>query len=453
MKTNDLITSALSQKMKWKKTQTNDVLNAFIEIIRKNLSEINDIELLDIGLLENRIKEQKVIVNPKTHRKILYPPKKVLELKVSKQLQEHLKNNRKMKIITKEDIIKQLSEQTNLPQEQIEIFVEKLNSVIIEKLETDKSVNIEGLGELRLVWSNYHKNTKLREGEPTEFYKLRFEAEEQIKELVNKEFSFLTPVDLTEASEDIPMNALSKQAEEIKDILSEIQEVDVEAITNTESGTSSMVIESGSIVIESNISESPKIDTIVTEHSEPTNTILSYPRTFEVDTIEDYSSDDVVIKDSRRWLWILLISIGVGILVGGFVFFNYKYNFVDFDMLLGSKVDKTIDEEVFPDTIDSTAMKNTDRDTLFFENRRYDEFIDTVKVTEGVTLVQLSLKYYGNKVFWVYIYEANKDILPSANHIALGTKIKIPSMPNIFIDPNDTFVMNNVKKLKNRYVE
>ncbi|MBF0975918.1 MAG: hypothetical protein HXK55_00615 [Bacteroidetes bacterium] len=214
-----------------------------------------------------------------------------------------------------------------------------------------------------------------------------------------------------------------------------------------------MVIESGSVVIESNISESPKIDTIVTEHSEPTNTILSYPRTFEVDTIEDYSSDDVVIKDSRRWLWILLISIGVGILVGLFVFFNYKYNFVDFDMLLGSKVDKTIDEEVVPDTIDSTAMKNTDRDTLFFENRRYDEFIDTVKVTEGVTLVQLSLKYYGNKAFWVYIYEANKDILPSANHIALGTKIKIPSMPNIFIDPNDTFVMNNVKKLKNRYVK
>lgn len=358
-----------------------------------------------------------------------------------------------MKTITKEDIIKQLSEQTNLPQEQIEIFVEKLNSTIIEKLETDKSVNIEGLGVLRLVWSNYHKNTKLREGEPTEFYKLRFEAEEQIKELVNKEFGFLAPVDLTEASEDMPLNALSKQAEEIKDILSEIQEGDSEAITNTESGTSSMVIESGSVVIESNISESPKIDTIVTEHSEPTNTILSYPRTFEVDTIEDYSSDDVVIKDSRRWLWILLISIGVGILVGGFVFFNYKYNFVDFDMLLGSKVDKTIDEEVVPDTIDSTAMKNTDRDTLFFENRRYDEFIDTVKVTEGVTLVQLSLKYYGNKAFWVYIYEANKDILPSANHIALGTKIKIPSMPNIFIDPNDTFVMNNIKKLKNRYVK
>lgn len=358
-----------------------------------------------------------------------------------------------MKTITKEDIIKQLSEQTNLPQEQIEIFVEKLNSTIIEKLETDKSVNIEGLGVLRLVWSNYHKNTKLREGEPTEFYKLRFEAEEQIKELVNKEFGFLAPVDLTEASEDMPLNALSKQAEEIKDILSEIQEVDSEAITNTESGASSMVIESGSVVIESNISESPKIDTIVTEHSEPTNTILSYPRTFEVDTIEDYSSDDVVIKDSRRWLWILLISIGVGILVGGFVFFNYKYNFVDFDMLLGSKVDKTIDEEVVLDTIDSTAMKNTDRDTLFFENRKYDEFIDTVKVTEGVTLVQLSLKYYGNKAFWVYIYEANKDILPSANHIALGTKIKIPSMPNIFIDPNDTFVMNNVKKLKNRYVK
>ena len=180
-----------------------------------------------------------------------------------------------MKTITKENIIKQLSEQTNLPQEQIEIFVEKLNSTIIEKLETDKSVNIEGLGELRLVWSNYHKNTKLREGEPTEFYKLRFEAEEQIKELVNKEFGFLTPVDITETSEDIPLNALSKQAEEIKDILSEIQEVDIEAIDHTESGTSSIVVEADSIVIESDISDSPKTDTTTTEYNEPLNAILS----------------------------------------------------------------------------------------------------------------------------------------------------------------------------------
>ena len=91
-------------------------------------------------------------------------------------------------------------------------------------------------------------------------------------------------------------------------------------------------------------------------------------------------------------------------------------------------------------------------DTLFFENRRYDEFIDTVKVTEGITLTQLSLKYYGNKAFWVYIYEANRDILRSANHISLGAAIKIPSMPSVFIDPNDTFIMNSVKKLENRYV-
>lgn len=362
-----------------------------------------------------------------------------------------------MKTITKENIIKQLSEQTNLPQEQIEIFVEKLNSTIIEKLETDKSVNIEGLGVLRLVWSNYHKNTKLREGEPTEFYKLRFEAEEQIKELVNKEFSFLTPVDLTEASEDIPMNALSKQAEEIKDILSEIQEVDVEAITHTESGTSSIVVESDSVVIESYISESLKTNTTTTEYNEPLNAMLSESKVSEIDdntdTADNYSNDDVVEKDSRRWLWILLISIGVGILVGLFVFFNNRYNFVNFGMLLDSKTEQTIDEEVVTDTIDSMAMKNTDKDTLFFENRIYDEFIDTVKVTEGVTLTQLSLKYYGNKAFWIYIYEANRDILRSANRIALGAEIKIPSMPSIFIDPNDTFIMNSVKKLENRYVQ
>lgn len=65
------------------------------------------------------------------------------------------------------------------------------------------------------------------------------------------------------------------------------------------------------------------------------------------------------------------------------------------------------------------------------------KYMDTVVIQTGDRLTLISLKYYGHKIFWVYLYLANKESIPNPNSVAIGTKIHI-SVPETYnIDAND----------------
>lgn len=90
MTNNDLI-EQISRKKKLKKGQVSAIFDVFVEKIRQNLVENGEIEFLNVGILAKKTREQKIIINPKTKKRILYPPKNVVELRVSKQVREYLK--------------------------------------------------------------------------------------------------------------------------------------------------------------------------------------------------------------------------------------------------------------------------------------------------------------------------------------------------------------------------
>ena len=54
------------------------------------------------------------------------------------------------------------------------------------------------------------------------------------------------------------------------------------------------------------------------------------------------------------------------------------------------------------------------------------EAMDTVSIEPNMTLSSLAKKYYGNGAKWIKIYEANRDILTSPDHLEEGMKIIIP---------------------------
>jgi nucleoid DNA-binding protein len=58
-------------------------------------------------------------------------------------------------------------------------------------------------------------------------------------------------------------------------------------------------------------------------------------------------------------------------------------------------------------------------------------------IQPGHTLRNIALKYYGNKSFWVYIYEENKDKIKNFNNVPLGTKLTIPAPVKYGINPQD----------------
>jgi nucleoid DNA-binding protein len=54
-----------------------------------------------------------------------------------------------------------------------------------------------------------------------------------------------------------------------------------------------------------------------------------------------------------------------------------------------------------------------------------------VRMTAGSSLTQIAMEHYGDKVFWVYIYDYNKNRIKDFNHIPVGMEIRLPQ-PNVY---------------------
>lgn len=70
----------------------------------------------------------------------------------------------------------------------------------------------------------------------------------------------------------------------------------------------------------------------------------------------------------------------------------------------------------------------------------------THKLVAGDRLTILALKYYGEKSFWPYIFEVNKDKLKSPSLIQTGVTIYLPDPAYFGIDANDP---ESIRKAKN----
>ena len=89
---------------------------------------------------------------------------------------------------------------------------------------------------------------------------------------------------------------------------------------------------------------------------------------------------------------------------------------------------------------------------IFNRKREYTEFIDTVVLNEGSRLTWISLKQYGHKDYWVYIYEANRDIIKNPNAIKIGTKLRIPKLAEELIDATNPETIEYARYLHDVYV-
>lgn len=73
-----------------------------------------------------------------------------------------------------------------------------------------------------------------------------------------------------------------------------------------------------------------------------------------------------------------------------------------------------------------------------------------VTMGKGDRLTMLALKYYGDKIFWVYIYAANRKEIPNPNNVPLGTKIRIPSPDPSRTDPHNPECISKAKALQTK---
>lgn len=106
------------------------------------------------------------------------------------------------------------------------------------------------------------------------------------------------------------------------------------------------------------------------------------------------------------------------------------------------------------DTIDKFAKIPVDSLQLMFDNPRiYTRFITSEKTVVGSRLTRFSKKYYDDKAFWVYIYEANKEKISDPDNIAIGILIRIPRLDPRLIDLANPRCIKKARELHSVYIK
>jgi hypothetical protein len=77
-----------------------------------------------------------------------------------------------------------------------------------------------------------------------------------------------------------------------------------------------------------------------------------------------------------------------------------------------------------------------------------------VRIEAGQRLTLIAEKYYGNKIFWVYIYEYNKAKIGSnPNRILPGMEILVPIKTMYDIDANSAVSIEKATVIQRQIVE
>ena len=103
-----------------------------------------------------------------------------------------------------------------------------------------------------------------------------------------------------------------------------------------------------------------------------------------------------------------------------------------------------------PDTKADTSIEQTD---IFNTPRVYTRFLDTIQMPKDSRLTLISLKYYGHRDFWVYIYEANQSRIPNPNVIVPGTTLYIPKVNGALIDSSNPQAIKYARELHDKFVK
>lgn len=216
-------------------------------------------------------------------------------------------------------------------------------------------------------------------------------------------------------------------------------------------------------------SEEPTAETVAEPTAEPVvePTVLPIVEKPESSSAETAAvpSQPVGTKGNHRWIgWLVCTLLVLTLLgVGGYYFQTHPEAF-SFLKPSESEALVAVQEPVVEDTIPVAVPEEIVYDSTYYfppemgneifdKPRKFDVFVAVRTITPEDRLVTLAKDYYGHKFFWVYIYEANRDIINHPNKLLVGQQIRIPKMAEELINLNDTACLSYVKKLGDSYVK
>jgi nucleoid DNA-binding protein len=364
-----------------------------------------------------------------------------------------------------QDLIDRLSESGKLKKKDAEQFLRAFFKVLEESLFQGEVVKIQGLGTFKLLKVDARKSVNVSTGEKFEIdehYKISFIPDSSLKELINKPFSHLEPVDLGLLAENKSMLEEMGQTEKTDFSEERLEEKHKESVP-----------ENKSIKTKSNIVKGREIDLDRKNIENKT-----------VQSVHDLEEPPEEIAGGSRHrtiiIWVVLALFVVSLAIWAYLSNSaakkdyirkeeaieayekdQKKNAVQIDSSAGFVEDSLINDSITKTRKNAEEQEKTKVavQKLFKHKIKTSETsvrisnqadITTETMKQGGRLTLMALKYYGNKVFWVYIYEANKDKITDPNNIPVGTKIRIPKPDSSKINARDSECIEKAKSLQTR---
>ena len=319
------------------------------------------------------------------------------------------------------ELRKAVAEYANISEQEAGQFLNALLNGVVEGLKVDKQVKVKGLGSFSLKAVAPRKSVNIATGETFTiegYNKLTFSAESLLKESVEKRLEQpQTGAILTELNND-PLKKLGEQADEIVDILAELGQA----------------VSKPSLEVEE-VSEVPDIPE-VTEIPED-----------EVKEVLIEAPKEPVNKPTckcHKWIcWAIFAVILLGIAGTGLYFRETITQWWQCVQDCQQVTEEIVIEEVTEDPV---------KVPLADQPREYVNFIGIERVGQDSRLAWIAYKYYAQKDLWVFIYEANRDLIKDPTYIRPGQHIRIPELSEEYRNLYNPELRQLVDSLATKYL-
>ena len=321
------------------------------------------------------------------------------------------------------ELRKAVAQAANLTEQETGQFLNALLDALVEGLKEDKQVKIKGIGTFSLKSVAPRKSVNIATGETFTiegYNKLTFSAESMLKESVEKRLEQpKTEAVMAEINPD-PMRKLGEQADEIVDILAELGQAVSKPSLEVEEVTEVPEVAGISEVKAEEAIEEPAIGPTPEPEEEPTEKLV------EAVTEELTEEAKPIAKPTckcHKWVcWVIGALLLLGI-VGTGVYF--RATLIQWWQCMQDC--QPITEEV-EEVLAVEEIEEVKELTLAEKPREYVNFIGIERVGKDSRLAWIAYKYYAQKDLWVFIYEANRDLIKHPAHVREGQVIRIPEL-------------------------
>lgn len=324
------------------------------------------------------------------------------------------------------ELRKAVAEYANTSEQEAEQFLDALLDGIIEGLKTDKQVKIKGLGNFSLKAVAPRKSVNIATGEAYTiegYNKLVFNAEAMLKESVEKRIEQpKIEVVVAELYND-PIKKLGEQANEIVDLLADLgQAPNTVEITDVQ--------EVSTIPEPKEVQTIPEVQEIPEEPTTPPQPTVLVP--------------PVTTRKCNGLCW-AIIAVLLALLIGAGVYF--RDTLIQWWQCMQDCQTVEIVEEVEQvQEVQEISISLADKP------REYVNFIGIERVGQDSRLAWIAYKYYAQKDLWVFIYEANRDVISDPTLVRPGQYIRIPELSEEYRNLYNPELKQLVDSLATKYL-